>query len=807
MYKNNKKQRKRKTFKLKKIKKFIHKIIILAFLIFISFKSIKEKREKSDNIYNTLEIEKKDEKIYKKEKEKFHEEESHENHDSYNNTKYQSTEDEMNKINSYIKDCRNKTLYDKEKLFLSKNPKISMIIPVYNKANDLYYSIRSVQNQKMKQIEIILVNDASTDDTLKAIEKLKEEDPRIKIINNEKNRRILYSKSIGALYANGKYILQLDQDDMFMSDNVFYRLYDEAENNDYDMVQFRDTIVKNFNFEKRLNRYGMIFGSFPKEETQPFIKYSMFKKYNYLLWGLLIKSDIYKKAVIYLWQYIINYKIIHYEDFTITFFISILSQKFKYLNEFYIAHLSNNNSTSSNKVLNYQYSFSVLLFYNFMFEYHVKNHPEDIIIFQNLINGNKKETFFFTKIAPKLYEFVFKKIFDYFSYDQKIDYMSKLKLDMFDIKMKNNYQYFMEDNEYNSILDFQNIINNRTLSYKKPDMMNTKIFISILIYCNCNTSSFLLNTIYSLLNQKNFDNYEVIIIYDNNNKKEYNYINKLIVEYGNMKLINNEKDKGIFYSYYKGILESKGEYILTLKAGYTLSKENILYDIYQNIDDYTDILECNLLINNNEFIKDTSLQLYRCSHFRSKINLDFLKYNQKCKQIDQEKELMVNKIIKSNVYKNIINQYDYIFKDNMINYYYDEIMTFLFEQKNITIKHINTFGIIEYSKIVSHNNDNDNYLYEMNNTKKNENLIHDSIYYIKFLFYYNKDNKEYALNEFYNIMNIIYNKYNIITIEAKDVLDKFLKCEYLGKYDKNLLITYYNALINREKYYELEHII
>jgi glycosyltransferase involved in cell wall biosynthesis len=68
----------------------------------------------------------------------------------------------------------------------------------------------------MLDIEIILVNDFSTDNTLLTIQKLKDEDPRIKIINNEKNMGILYSRSIGVLKAKGKYILALDQDDFFL---------------------------------------------------------------------------------------------------------------------------------------------------------------------------------------------------------------------------------------------------------------------------------------------------------------------------------------------------------------------------------------------------------------------------------------------------------------------------------------------------------------------------------------------------------------------------------------------------------------
>ena len=149
-------------------------------------------------------------------------------------------------------------------------------MPVYNRENDLYYSIRSVQCQKMEDIEIVLINDGSTDKTLETIQKFKEEDPRIKIINNEKNRKILFSKSIGALYANGKYILELDQDDVFISSNAFNILYNEAENNNLDLLQFRDFTLRKFHFDKNVKGEGMIFEQETKKETQPDISYAHF---------------------------------------------------------------------------------------------------------------------------------------------------------------------------------------------------------------------------------------------------------------------------------------------------------------------------------------------------------------------------------------------------------------------------------------------------------------------------------------------------------------------------------------------------
>ena len=565
------------------------------------------------------------------------------------------------------------------------------------------------------------------------------------------------------------------------------------------MLQFRDFTLKKFHFDKTVKDRGMVFGQKNKTEIQPEIINEMFKKYNYLLWGLLIKAEIYKKTVIYLWPYIINYKIIHYEDFTVTFFFAVLSQKFEYLNNFYIAHLNHDKSASSNKEFRKEYHTSVLLYYNHMFEYHIKNNPENIIVLINLVNNNRKETYELQTTSPKLFEYVFKKIFDYFPDAQKKTFMEALKLKDVHIQMNRSYQYFMKDTQYYKILSFQELNNKAVINKHMQSYLYPKI--SVLIYFKEKT--LLLNTLNSIENQESFDNFEIILICDNNDETLLEYVNELIKDKSNIILINNENEKGLFYSYYIGALHSKGEFILNIKSGYTLSTENFFYELSRNIDNNTDIIEFDLLINYNEEITDTSLKLYKCSHFKSEINLDSFKFNKDYKQIDQEKDLIVNKLFNSTIYKSIINEYESFFINNITNNYYDEILMFIINQRNITIKHINSIQIIEYSNLINNYN-----IFHINDT--DQILIEDSISYINFLYNYTEDSvngKAYALSEFNNIMNVIYNKFNEISEEAMDLLYKFLKCEYISKYEKSNLITYYNVLIDRYKYDELEQSI
>lgn len=86
---------------------------------------------------------------------------------------------------------------DKEKELNKKfytnfiNPKITVIIPIYNCQNSIKQVLRSIQNQKMIEIKIIIINDQSIDNSLKIIENLQKDDKRIKLINNKRNMGIL----------------------------------------------------------------------------------------------------------------------------------------------------------------------------------------------------------------------------------------------------------------------------------------------------------------------------------------------------------------------------------------------------------------------------------------------------------------------------------------------------------------------------------------------------------------------------------------------------------------------------------------
>ena len=92
------------------------------------------------------------------------------------------TKEMVDKFNLYTNSCVNNIIIDKKRYPLTKNPKISAIIPIYNGVKYLHYSLRSIQNQKMKDIEIILIDDCSTDGTQELYKNFSH-----KILHHEKN--------------------------------------------------------------------------------------------------------------------------------------------------------------------------------------------------------------------------------------------------------------------------------------------------------------------------------------------------------------------------------------------------------------------------------------------------------------------------------------------------------------------------------------------------------------------------------------------------------------------------------------------
>jgi glycosyltransferase involved in cell wall biosynthesis/SAM-dependent methyltransferase len=113
-------------------------------------------------------------------------------------------------------------------------PLISVIMPVYNAEKHLQVCLDSVVNQTLKDIEIICVNDGSTDNSLNILEKYQQKDDRIKIITQE-NQGAGVARNQGLKVAKGKYLSILDSDDFFDL-NMLELMYEKALETDADIT-------------------------------------------------------------------------------------------------------------------------------------------------------------------------------------------------------------------------------------------------------------------------------------------------------------------------------------------------------------------------------------------------------------------------------------------------------------------------------------------------------------------------------------------------------------------------------------------
>lgn len=114
--------------------------------------------------------------------------------------------------------------------------RISIIVPAYNSHNTLARCLGSLVHQTLEDIEIIVVNDASTDDTLDIMKRCKAQFPdKVLIVDGKENRGSGGARNQGFDIASGEYIGLVDSDD-YVVPEMFEKLYNKAREGDYDIV-------------------------------------------------------------------------------------------------------------------------------------------------------------------------------------------------------------------------------------------------------------------------------------------------------------------------------------------------------------------------------------------------------------------------------------------------------------------------------------------------------------------------------------------------------------------------------------------
>lgn len=170
----------------------------------------------------------------------------------------------LNQYKYYIEDCKRLKRYNKTKI-KNQFPYISVCLPCLNMEKYIEKTLLSIINQSFQDFEIVIVNDNSKDITEKILKKLYIEDDRIKIINHNISKGVYYSRVEAILNSNGKYIILMDPDDMFLNENLFQELYNYNLNKNLDIIEFtvyhqiegrRNLLYPNNHFETHYHNFS-----------------------------------------------------------------------------------------------------------------------------------------------------------------------------------------------------------------------------------------------------------------------------------------------------------------------------------------------------------------------------------------------------------------------------------------------------------------------------------------------------------------------------------------------------------------------
>ncbi|MGL5932161.1 MAG: glycosyltransferase family 2 protein [Cetobacterium sp.] len=215
---------------------------------------------------------------------------------------------------------------------------LSIIVPVYNTEKYLEKCLKSILSQSLKEIEVIVINDGSTDKSDTIIQKYKMIDNRV-IVINKKNGGLSSARNAGIKIARGKYILNIDSDD-WIEGNYFEDIYRKAEEEKLDIV-VTDIL---WDYENKKIIYKKDLDIHDNEIINNDIYLDMFFKDQIYpaVWNKLYKRKLYK-----------DYNILHPEnvslgeDLATTPLLALNARRIGKVNKAYIHYMQNAESLSN----------------------------------------------------------------------------------------------------------------------------------------------------------------------------------------------------------------------------------------------------------------------------------------------------------------------------------------------------------------------------------------------------------------------------------------------------------------------------
>ena len=248
------------------------------------------------------------------------------------NITIKNQEEKLLSIINYVKSLKEENSKKISYKQLNK-PKIAFISPVFNQENFLSTFISSIQKQKLKDYELIFIDDFSLDQSVPFIIGKIEEDKRIKLIKNKKNMGTIYSRYIGQKLAIAIYSI-------FLKTNIYK----------YSRIIYKPILTYIYYYDANLHKGNEL---------------------NYALWDKLVKTKIVNKAFNFIGDNYIKKKIIIHNDLIILFALFQMANSYQYIKEIGYYYIRNNKNSTVNSWNNPKIKPEIIksLFLNIQFLY------------------------------------------------------------------------------------------------------------------------------------------------------------------------------------------------------------------------------------------------------------------------------------------------------------------------------------------------------------------------------------------------------------------------------------------------------
>lgn len=426
--------------------------------------------------------------------------------------------------------------------------KVSIIIPVCNVEQYLRECLDSAVNQTLQEIEIICVNDGSTDGSLEILKEYAGKDDRVKIIDKD-NAGYGHTMNIGMDMAKGEYIGIIESDD-YVDLNMYEDLYKLAEENQVDFIKadfYR--FITTDNDEKMLTRINVGYQKYYNKVLNPSKNGELFKL-NMQTWTGIYRRD-------YLNSYIIRHNETpgaSFQDNGFYFKTYCWAKRIYLVNQpYYMYRFDNTNSSVNNKEKTYCIKEEFDLIYSYLLQF--EELPENSI---NLFYWKKYKSYLFnlTRLRQELKKEFLETFSDEF---RKVREIGGLKEELFTKQDWRIINWIIDEPE----------------DYYEHRVKRPKISVLVPAY---NVEPYLRQCLDSVLNQT-LDFFEVICIDDGSKDqtlkilREYEEKNKNVIVY-------NQGNIGVGKTRNKAIDYAKGEFIIFIDPDDWYPENDILETLY-----------------------------------------------------------------------------------------------------------------------------------------------------------------------------------------------------------------------------------